>query len=104
MLINKGIAKLVKYDKLSQAPIQQDKEVLVKFEEELLNEETKIYRDARKEELEQTINKIVAGKRKKGDDRPKADILEAELEKSIGVTKEQMIWPIFTEHLPEMRG
>lgn len=70
----------------------------------MLQEENLIYRDVRKQELQNTIEQIVKGKRKRGDDRPKEDILEEELQKSSVVQKEHMVWPIFTETSSAMKG
>lgn len=105
LLVKKGIAKLVEYKQIKSAPPEENKQKVTQFTAELIKEERKVYLEVRKQELENTIDKIVTGKRKRGDETPVKDILTAELKKSgAAVTKETMIWPIFTEHALEFKG
>lgn len=104
LLVNKGVATLVQYDKTDNPPDSKDQEEQAQFEEKLLQEENLIYRGVRKQELQNTIKQIVKGKRKRGDDRPEEDILEDELQKSSVVNKEHMVWPVFTETCSVMKG
>lgn len=104
-LVEKGIAKLTDYEKVKTAPNEQNKQKLKGFTSDLLKEERKVYLQVRKQELANTIGKIIIGKRKRGDFRPAKDILKSELKKSsAAVTKETMIWPIFTQHASKLKG
>lgn len=61
--------------------------------------------NVRKQELQTTIDKIIIGKRKRGDKRPVKEIFKSELKKAdAAVSMDTMIWPIFTEHPFEFRG
>lgn len=103
-LVNNGIAKLVEYVKLNSSPTEQDIENVTNFQKNLFDEEKLIYANLRKEEIKSSLAKIIAGKRKHGDERSEETILQDELQKSSVITDNTMIWPITTEPIKGMKG
>ncbi|KAL3287422.1 hypothetical protein HHI36_001894 [Cryptolaemus montrouzieri] len=85
-LLGKKIAKLV-YFKAEQN-YEDD------YESNLLEEQILLYKNNRRKQLENMVDKIVASKRKRGDLRTESEILDDELEKSCQVNGSNMIWPI----------
>lgn len=104
LLIENDIAELIKYENITTTPTAEDDTILNNLSQQLLEEEKTVYHRLRKEELERTVDKIILGKRKHGDERSREDILKNELNKSSNVTEETMVWPIFMEHSAELRG
>lgn len=96
-LVKNGIAVLKTCPDFITPPNDGARNNIREFQEKLLEEEEKLYKILRKEELESTADKIIQGKRKKGDKRPKEDILQEQLEKFNATTEDAMIWPIFLE-------
>jgi len=104
LLINKKLAKLVQYPELKGAPTEVQLDAYKKFQKDLLQAEQALYKEIRRSELEQIIDKIVEGKRKKGQLQSRQEILKEELDKSCDVTESAMIWPILTEPLKSVQG
>lgn len=90
--------------KLRSAPTEQDREKIENFRKELFNEEKIVYTKLRKEEVSSSLEKIIAGKRKHGDERSEDEILQEELDKSSTITEDAMIWPTLTQAFEEMKG
>lgn len=86
LVLTKQIGRVVKYTQNNFDPGE--------FETNLLEAQRVIYRENRKRKLEGMLDKIVAGKRRKGDFREETEILNEVVERSCQVTKENMIWPI----------
>ncbi|KAF5304640.1 hypothetical protein FQR65_LT07922 [Abscondita terminalis] len=100
LLINKNIAKLVRYPKLLQ-PSKDDE--IKKYDHlriQLQQAEQIVCKEYRKKELEKYVDQIVeAKKRKRNEDYVSQDsVLDVELNK-VQVTEDNMIWPILTEPL-----
>ncbi|XP_060066827.1 tRNA-splicing endonuclease subunit Sen34-like [Ylistrum balloti] len=89
LLLNKGVAVLVKGDDLLQTPTQQQIEEYHEICDNNFQEQVELFRDDRRKEIEQNLPKIVEGKkekrRKEIEERKKAgeDVDESELEKDI---------------------
>lgn len=94
-LKRKGIANFVNYEKLKETPSDEDYKIFSKFKENLTEGLKSVYRKVRKNQIENVIDNIVRGKRKKGDTRSKDDIFEEELNKSCEINEDTLLWPIF---------
>lgn len=86
------------YPKLKVTP-STEQESYVRFKEDLTAKLKETYREIRKKQIENFIDKIVEGKRKKGDDRCKEEIFEEELNKSSKLADDSVLWPIFCQDL-----
>lgn len=105
LLMRKKLAKLVKYEDLSKEPLPKEAvDLNDKFRKDLLDEERKVFKEIRKKQLEHMKHKIVQAKRKKGDLRSDQEILEEELNKSSLINEDNMIWPIFCQHVHGIKG
>lgn len=100
----KGIAKFVNYPKLKISPSKTDQDLFNEFKENLITELKLVYKRVRKNQLESIIDKIVSGKRKRGDQRTKEDIFEEELNRSCTINDDNVLWPIFCAHSQPMEG
>lgn len=103
-LIKTNKATLIKYSNTNSPPNEHHRKVIGDFHNELVCEEKAIYVNLRKDEINVTSNKIIAGKRKQGDTRSEDVILEEELQKSSAVSEMTMVWPIFTAYVEEIQG
>lgn len=101
LLLNKEIITLVEYKKLFKNDAN-DLDVYNNLSKKLLEEEQKIYIESRKQQLECMKDKIILAKRNKGDLRSPEEILE-ESKKPL-VNENNMLWPIFMQHLKETKG
>ncbi|GJQ79005.1 hypothetical protein Trydic_g166 [Trypoxylus dichotomus] len=97
-LKRKGLAKFVSYPKLKTAPSNLDYQLFNEFKEKLKSELKAVYKKVRKAQIENIIDKIVCGKRKRGDLRSEDDIFEEELNKSCVINDDTLLWPIFCSH------
>lgn len=70
----------------------------------MFSEEKMVYINLRKNELNLTLEKIIAGKRKHGDTRSDKIILDEELKKSSTVSEDALIWPTFTTPVDGIGG
>lgn len=66
------------------------------FETELLDHQIVDYKKTRKIQLESVLDSIVEQRRKHNDVRSKEEILADEINKTPPITKNNMIWPIFS--------
>lgn len=103
-LVKDGKAVLIKYPDLQSPPTNQYKEEIINFHNKLFCEEKKIYLNLRKDELNLTSKKIIAGKRKHGDTRSDTEILNAELQKSSIISENAIVWPTFIAPLDSIQG
>nr|XP_022905844.1 probable tRNA-splicing endonuclease subunit sen34 [Onthophagus taurus] len=99
ILKRKGIVKLITLKQiLNTEPRDNQEKAYNDFKVKLIKAQKEMYRDIRKKQIELNIKKLIAGKRKKGDDRCEQEIFEEELEKSCCIAEDSMLWPIFCEH------
>lgn len=96
LLLKKNIIKVADYPSLQRPPTQADYHKYNGTKVRLLEAEQCIYKEQRKEDLAQIIDKIVEAKRKKGLHVSNETVLEEELSKQT-VTIDTMIWPMLTE-------
>lgn len=104
LLLNKGLAELIWFPKLCTNPTSIDKRKYKELQDSLQKEQRKLYREIRKEQVEKMMDKIVRGKRKRGDLRDPEDILEDEVRKSCDVTEDNMLWPTMLQHGDSING
>ncbi|XP_033727820.1 tRNA-splicing endonuclease subunit Sen34-like isoform X2 [Pecten maximus] len=89
LLLNKGVAVLVKGDNPLESPTQQQMEEYQQLCDNNFKDQVELFRDDRRNEIRQNLPKIIEGKkekrRKEIEERKKAgeDVDEAELEKEI---------------------
>lgn len=65
LLVRKGISKLVMRKDLDKQPTEEEQQIFQELREKLYQEQVVLYQDLRKAEIENTVEKIIEGKKKK---------------------------------------
>lgn len=96
LLLNRNHADLKAIVEIKMDEKEEQKK-LCTFEKDLLTYQSIEYKESRRKQLENMIDKIVEQRRKLNDNRSSEEIFNEEFEKSSTVSKENMLWPIFLE-------
>ncbi|XP_026465302.1 tRNA-splicing endonuclease subunit Sen34 [Ctenocephalides felis] len=107
LLVNKGIARLIRRKGLDIAPSESEQHAFQELNEKLYQEQVTLLKQLRENEIKSTVDKIVEGKRKKqladrddGNEQhlSKDDLIQAEISKIVPAQRQHTLVEIFSEH------